>query len=154
MIHHLNKFGNKENIFKGEYKKINYLTIISDFLLIISPTNYPGFALAWLDLISCKDFVSNFLDVDKTLRRKEVMLRYEKYLSLLIDLLSYLKSFANEVITNYNFKIFLDHVYKLFFLLCNSYPEYISRYYYLILIPLPSGNNFIQLKNTLCNYFH
>ncbi len=149
MIHHLNKFGNKENIFKGEYKKINYLTIISDFLLIISPTNYPGFALAWLDLISCKDFISNFLDVDKTLRRKEVMLRYEKYLSLLIDLLSYLKSFANEVITNYNFKIFLDQVYKFFFLLCNSYPEYISSYYYLILIPLPSGNNFIQLKNII-----
>ena len=149
MIHHLNKFGNKENLFKGEYKKINYLTILSDFLLIISPTNYSGFALAWLDLISCKDFISNFLDYDKTLRRKEVMLRYEKYLSLLIDLLSYLKSFANEEITNYNFKIFLDQVYKFFFLLCNSYPDYISSYYYLILIPLPSGNYFIQLKNII-----
>ena len=51
MLHYLNKFNNKEYLFNGDYKKINFLFFFSDFLLIISPTNYPGFALAWLDLI-------------------------------------------------------------------------------------------------------
>ena len=152
MFDYLNKFNNKESLFKGDYKKINFLFFFSDFLLIISPTNYPGFALAWLDLISCKIFISNFLDVDKSLRRKEIMIRYEKYLSLLIDLLSYLKSFSNEIISNYNCKIFLDEVYKFFFLLCNSYPDFISGYYYLLLSPL-SGNNFIQLKNIILSCY-
>jgi CCR4-NOT transcription complex subunit 1 len=128
------------------------LFFFSDFLLIISPTNYPGFALAWLDLISCKIFISNFLEVDKSLRRKEIMIRYEKYLSLLIDLLSYLKSFSNEIISNYNCKIFLEEVYKFFFLLCNTYPDFISGYYYLLLSPL-SGNNFIQLKNIILSCY-
>ena len=152
MFHYLNKFNNKELLFNGEYKKINFLFSFSDLLLIISPTNYPGFALAWLDLISCKIFISNFLDVDKSLRRKEIMTRYEKYLSLLIDLLSFLKSFSNEIISNYNCKIFLDEVYKFFFLLCNSYPDFISGYYYLLLSPL-SGNNFIQLKNIILSCY-
>ena len=152
MLHYLNKFNNKEYLFNGDYKKINFLFFFSDFLLIISPTNYPGFALAWLDLISCKIFISNFLEVDKSLRRKEIMIRYEKYLSLLIDLLSYLKSFSNEIISNYNCKIFLEEVYKFFFLLCNTYPDFISGYYYLLLSPL-SGNNFIQLKNIILSCY-
>ena len=41
---------------------INHLITICDTLKTLSPKNYPGFTLAWLDLISYHNFINNLID--------------------------------------------------------------------------------------------
>ena len=56
------KIPNEAKVFNSENTKILFMNLIAEFLKNPSPSNYPGFALAWLDLISCKPFISCFLD--------------------------------------------------------------------------------------------
>jgi hypothetical protein len=140
---------NNEDLFNG-YKKIQYFNIIGDIMRIIKPQSYPGFALAWLDILSCKYFSGMFLENETGGKlSKENFPRYEKYLLLVIDLLSYLKAFNSENILDYNSKVFLDTCYKFIFLLSASYPEFLSYYYYIIIASLPSGDSFLQMKNII-----
>jgi len=140
---------NSEEMFNG-YKKLQYFFVFSEVLRFMKPHNYPGFVLGWMDIVSCKYFNSIFLGLDpaaKTL--KENVPKFEKYLLILIDLLSYLKALNSEIMADYNSKIFVDTVYKFFFLLSTSYPEFLSYYYYIIIASLPAGDNFLQLKNII-----
>ena len=140
---------NEEKVFNSENTKIQYMNLIAEFLKIPSPSNYPGFALAWLDLISCKPFISCFLDdIDSPTKEKNTKI-LENYLYLIMDLFGFLKHCANYTYNKYTTKIFLDNLYKFMYLLCNSYPEFISGYYYICIISLPSENVYMQLKNLI-----
>jgi hypothetical protein len=123
----------------------------------LSPRNYPGFALAWLDLISYYCFISNFISINLI---KENTYKYEKYLSLLTELLSYLNSLKNQLINNYCYKIFLDKVFQFFYVLSNTYSSFITSYCNMLIpylsLSLSSGqndeednNSFLQLKNII-----
>ena len=133
---------------------INNLILLCDTLKILSPKNYPGFILAWLDLISYHNFINNFLDTNLT---KENSYKYEKYLSLLIEVLSYLNQIRAQIVKQYYFKYILDEIYKYFYLLVNTYPSFISAYSYLLVSCLSLSKNnedgetnlFIQLKNII-----
>ena len=133
---------------------INNLILICDTFRVLSPKNYPGFVMAWLDLISYYHFINNVLDTNLI---KENSYKYEKYLSLLIELLSYLNQIRTQIIKNYNYKFILDQVFKFFFLLCHTYPHFISVYYYLLINCLSLSLNqededtnlFLQLKNII-----
>ena len=57
----LDNIPNDAKVFNSQNTKILYMNLIAEFLKIPSPSNYPGFALAWLDLIFCKPFISCFL---------------------------------------------------------------------------------------------
>ena len=46
-------------------------------------------------------------------------------------------------------KIFMDYVYKYMFLLSNSFPEFVSGYYYICLISLPPEDTYMQIKNLI-----
>ena len=106
--------------------------------------------MAWLELISCNLFISNFLESPLHPKKKDKNEKYEKYLSLLIELLNYLDSLNDKIISDYNYIIFIEKVYKFFFLLNNSYPEFISSYYYQLITSLSGEtSNFIQLKNII-----
>lgn len=149
LIHLLATADAQDEIFNG-VKKYQYFFIILDFLRIIKPQNYPGFANAWLELISSKYFSSVFLEnTDNAKNSKETYLKYEKYLMLIIDLMSYLKSFNMESVKNLSIKVFVESVHKFMFLLSNSYPEFLSYYYYIIIASLPPGECFLQIKNII-----
>ena len=112
--------------------------------------------MGWLELISCNLFVSNFLEPplnylhSKKKDKGDKYEKYEKYLSLLMLLLNYLDSLSDRIISDYNFVIFIETIYKFFFLLTNSYPEFISCYYYQLITCLSGdSSNFIQLKNII-----
>lgn len=149
----LNKNPNDENILDSEYKKISYLYKIPDFLKKISPANYPEFTLGWLELISCNIFISNFLETpihQMHSKKKDKNEKYEKYLSLLNDILNYFDSLNENIISHYNYVIFIEKLYKFFFLLTNSYPEFVSSYYYQLITSISGEtSDFIQLKNII-----
>lgn len=138
----------QDEIFSG-VKKYQYFFILFDFLRIIKPQNYPAFSNAWLELISSKYFSSIFLDNSDNKSTKETYMKYEKYLMLVIDLMSYLKSFHMEAVKNLSVKIFIESIYKFMFLLSTSYPEFFSYYYYIIIASLPPGDYFLQIKNII-----
>ena len=108
-------FDNNKNILNSEYKNSQFIMCLSDHFKFLSPSYCAGFAIAWLDLISSKNFVSVMLSEENNIKLK--IQKYEKYLSLNIELLKYLKNFSDEVISNYNYKIFLENVYKYLFIL-------------------------------------
>jgi CCR4-NOT transcription complex subunit 1 len=141
----------------NNYIKSKCLLLICDIFKLLSPRNYPGFALAWLDLISYHYFISNFISINLL---KENTYKYEKYLSLLTELLSYLNSLKNQLINNYCYKIFLDKVLQFFYFLSNTYSSFITSYCNMLIpylsLSLSSGqndeednNSFLQLKNII-----
>ena len=150
-----NENNNKKSSLNYNYdKKTEYILLICDILKILSPMNYPGFILAWIDLISYNTFIDNFLDTNLV---KENSNKYEKYVSLLAELLSFLNISKNKKINFYHQKVILDKIYEFFFILSNSYPSFISSYSYILLsyFPLSSfcededSNDYLQLKNII-----
>jgi hypothetical protein len=147
ILYYLYTADNNDELFSG-CKKIQYYHIIADVFRIMKPQNYPGFALAWIDLISSRYFSSAFLDTEGRLNKEHIP-KYEKYLLLVIDLVSYLQNFTNDTIKDYNFKFFIDTVYKFIFMLSTSYPEFLSYYYFIIIASIPPCDYFLQLKNVI-----
>ena len=156
-INLINLIANPPNINENiitQNNSINHLILICDTLKVLSPKNYPGFTLAWLDLISYHNFINNFLD---TVLIEQNSYKYEKYLSLLIDILSYLNQIKSQIIKHYYYKFILDEIYKFFYLLVNTYPCFIASYYYLLISCLSLSMNpedeetnvFIQIKNII-----
>ena len=150
LIYLLNTNKSDELFFDADHKRVNYLYQIVDFLKKNSLFYFTGFAMGWLELISCNIFISNFLDASSNTQHQKVEEKNEKYLSLLIELLNYLDSLNQKVISDYNYIVFLEQIHKFFFLLVNSYPEFITKYYYQLITCLSGdSNNFIQLKNII-----
>ena len=147
-------YNKKDTLINNLNQNMQYLILICETLKILSPMNYPGFTLAWLDLISNNYFIENFLD--KHLK-KENENRYEKYLSLLIEILSYLDLIKNKSINNYYLKVILDKIYQFFYILSNTYPAFITSYQYILFTYLSlssesddeDSNYFLQLKNII-----
>ena len=75
-------------------------------------------------------------------------IKYEKYISLILELFSFLKNNANEKFKDYSQKLFLNSVNKFFYSLLKTYPEFLS-YYYLPLINALGPDSFNQLKNII-----
>ena len=83
-------------------------------------------------------------------KKKDKNEKYEKYLSLLNDILNYFDSLNENIISHYNYVIFIEKLYKFFFLLTNSYPEFVSSYYYQLITSISGEtSDFIQLKNII-----
>ena len=148
-IYLLDNIPNNAKVFNSENTKIQYMNLIAEFLKIPSPSNYPGFSLAWLDLISCKPFIRCFLDEIDSPTKEKNNKYLENYLYLIMDLFTFLKSCGNIIYGKYTTKIFMDNIYKFMFLLCSTYPEFISGYYYICIISLPTDNIYMQLKNLI-----
>lgn len=75
-------------------------------------------------------------------------IKYEKYISLILELFNFLKLNACEKFRDQSQKNFLNCVYKFFFSLLKTYPEFLS-YYYLPLINALGPYSFNQLKNII-----
>lgn len=131
----------------GENTKIQYMSLIAQFLKFLSPQYYPGFALAWLELVSSETFMSCFLGDNNTqiTQGKEKNDKITDYIGLISDVFVFLKNCSHKQVN----KTFMDYLYKFIYLLCKTYPEFITEYYYIILISLPYENIYMQLKNLL-----
>ena len=154
LIHLISNHSNLNENNINQDNSINQLILLCDTLKVLSPKNYPGFSLAWLDLISYHNFINNFLDTNLIEQNSN---KYEKYLSLLLDILTYLNHIKTQIIKHYYYKFILDEIYKFFYLLVNTYPCFIASYSYLLISCLSLSMNpedeetniFIQIKNII-----
>jgi len=129
-------------------KKIHYFFVLADFFRTLRPQNYPGFSVAWLDIISYKYFNSLLLDSEGYKNKQEYIQRFEKYLNLVTDIMSFLKIYSNENIKSTSVQQFIKLIYKFVFVLTKSYPEFVSYFYFILIHALPS-EGFVQLKNII-----
>ncbi len=129
-------------------KKLHYFFVLADFFRTLRPQIYPGFAVAWLDIISYKYFNSLFLDSDGGFKNKQDIQRYEKYINLITDIMSFLKVYNNEVIKTAGVQQFVKLIYKFMYCIAKSYPEFLSYFYFTLIHSLPS-EGFIQMKNLI-----
>ena len=140
--------GNFQKEKNSKYIKIDYMNLILEFLKIVSPLNYPGFFLAWLDLISCDKFISCFLDEIYSPINNNSINILDNYCHLILNLFVFLRSSRNFNNISIN-KIIMDNLYKFICLLSYSYPEFIISYSSCLIISLGPENNFRQLKNII-----
>ena len=132
----------------SKYTKIDYMFLVLEFLKILSPLNYPGFFLAWLDLISCEKFISCFLnEIYHPLNNKRINL-LDNYCHLILNLFMFLRCSRNFNNINIS-RIIMDNVYKFIYLLSYSYPEFIISYSYCLITALGPEDNYRQLKNII-----
>lgn len=139
---------NNDKVLNSENTKIQYMSLIAQYLRYLSPQYYPGFALAWLELISSENFMSCFLgDIgdNQASQTKDKNDKATDYLSLISEIFIFLKNCSSKSVN----KVFMNNVYKFIYLLCKTYPEFIIEYCYIILISLPHENIYMQLKNLL-----
>ena len=138
---------NNAKVFNSENTKIQYMVLIAQYLKYFSPQNYPGFALAYLELISSENFISCFLgDANsQNVPTNDKNDKANEYLTLLSEIFVFLKICCNKPAN----KVFMNYVYKFIYLLCNTYPDFINEHYYIIIISLPHENIYMQLKNLL-----
>ena len=142
-IYFFSSLPNNSKLLGSEKTKMQYMSLIAQYLRFFSPQYYPGFALAWLELISSEIFISYFLGDFNNIQIKEKNEKNNDYLSLISEIFIFLKKCYNKHVNT----IFMDYLYKFFYLLCNTYPEFIIENHYIILISLP--NEYMQIKNLL-----
>ena len=151
-IHFFNTIPNNSKVFNSEKTKMHYMSLMAQYLRFYSPQYYPGFAFAWLELISSEAFMSIFLGDNNNNAQlgqgKEKNEKNTDYLSLFSEIFVFLKNNSNKQV-NKTFMTFMDYVYKFIYLLCNTYPEFIIENHYIILISLPYENIYMQIKNLI-----
>lgn len=147
-----------EEIFEN-YKKYQYFLLLSDFFKLLKPSIFPGFSLAWLEIISCSYFTSIMLgnmEGDKKIH----IIKQEKYCELLSESLVFISSKGNNKIIDYNYKYFYDQVIKLFYLLGNTYPDFFNSFYIPLITSLPISqgeaevDGYVQIKNIILSSNH
>jgi len=149
LLYHAEGQPHTEYLFTSN-KKIHYFCVLADFFRTLRPQNYPGFAVAWLDIISYKYFNSLLLENEGYKNKQEYMYiqRFEKYLNLVTDIMSFLKMYSNESVKSISVQQFIKYVYKFMFLLTKSYPEFVSCFYFILIHSLPV-EGFVQMKNLI-----
>lgn len=166
-----------DDIFKN-CKKFQLFVVISEYLKILNPLNYPAFSIGWLEVISNsylmsalvnKNFdgktcipclVPTFQDIER--KREIINFKQLKYCDLLCEALKALGSMSGLLIKDFNMKFFYDNVLKIFYYLSFSYPEFVSAYYIAFITSFPINKSisninsanypvdgFIQIKNII-----
>ena len=144
-IHFFSSMPIDSKLLSSEKTKMKYMSLIAQYLRYFSPQYYPGFALAWLELISSEIFMSCFLGDINNSQTKEKNEKNNDYLSLISEIFIFLRKCSNKQVN----KPFMDYVFKFIYLLCNTYPEFIIENHYIILISLPYENIYMQIKNLI-----
>lgn len=108
-----------------------------NFMLAFKPLNFPAFALAWLDILSSKCF-------------EQVHNYKEKMFYFISEIVLFVKKLNSIELNFFEKSTFLDQVYKYFFLISHSNPQFLSACALMLVKMLPEGDeNFTQLKNII-----
>jgi CCR4-NOT transcription complex subunit 1 len=120
-------------------KNIFYLTI-ADFLNVCQPLAFPGFAFAWITLISHRLFLPNIIELNHSKAQTRFVL-------LLIDLLKFQSKHIKEKQISEVFTVVYKGTLRIFLLLFHDYPELLHQHHYQLCCEIPSS--FIQLRNVV-----
>uniref|UniRef100_F7BBD1 CCR4-NOT transcription complex subunit 1 n=1 Tax=Ciona intestinalis TaxID=7719 RepID=F7BBD1_CIOIN len=128
-------------------ESINFqtLTAFTNTYHILRPSKAPGFAFAWLEVISYRSFISRMLL--HTPQQKG----WPMYAQLLIDLFKFLAPFLRNVELTKSIQILYRGTLRLLLVLLHDFPEFLCDYHYGFCDVIPA--NCIQLRNLILSAF-
>ncbi|KZT20259.1 Not1-domain-containing protein [Neolentinus lepideus HHB14362 ss-1] len=120
------------------------LIAISDTLSSLQPTYFPGFAFAWMSLISHRLFMPKLLSHEN----REGWSAFHK---LLLSLFKFLSPFLKTADFNMPARDLYRGTLRLLLVLLHDFPEFLSEYYFTLCDIIPP--RCIQLRNIILSAF-
>lgn len=130
-----------------ELETINFqvLTAFCNVLHILRPEKAPGFAYAWLDVVSHRVFIGRMLAV--TPQHKG----WGPYAQLLIDLFHFLSPFLRNAELARPIAVLYKGCLRVLLVLLHDFPEFLCDYHYNFCDAIPP--NCIQMRNLILSAF-
>ncbi|CAH1270308.1 CNOT1 [Branchiostoma lanceolatum] len=140
-------------------ESINFqvLTAFCNTFHILRPSKAPGFAYAWLELVSHRVFIARMLaltsnqklGVNKSV--SSVLQGWGMYAQLLIDLFKFLAPFLRNVELTKPMQLLYKGTLRVLLVLLHDFPEFLCDYHYSFVDVIPP--NCIQMRNLILSAF-
>ncbi|CAH1779661.1 unnamed protein product [Owenia fusiformis] len=121
------------------------LTAFCNTFHILRPRKAPGFAYAWLELISHRVFIGRMLAITPQQRG------WGMYAQLLIDLIKFLSPFLRNADLTKAAQLLYKGTLRVLLVLLHDFPEFLCDYHYLFCDVIPP--NCIQMRNLILSAF-
>ncbi len=137
------------DLHRSEYQFKDTLEIFSPMLMqtlhILQPIKYPGFAFAWLQLISSPKVISGLLRDNN----REI---WNNYTTLIIDIMVFIRDvFSFDTPVTEEMQMFYKGVLRLLLVLIHDFPDYLCEQSFVILEEIP--NDFMQFRNIILSAY-
>jgi len=122
-----------------------FIHILSEFYATFHafrPTCYPGFAFAWLELVSHRLFMPKLLKDQAS---------WEKMHQLITDLFEFLEPYLRKVKLLEPIRVLYKGTLRVLLILLHDFPEFLCDYHFSFCDVIPS--NCIQLRNLILSAF-
>jgi len=128
-------------------ESINFdvLQAFCNTLHILRPSKAPGFAFAWLELVSHRVFIGRMLALTPQQRA------WGMYAQLLIDLFKFLAPFLRNADLTKPTQLLYKGTMRVLLVLLHDFPEFLCDYHYAFCDVIPS--NCIQVRNLILSAF-
>lgn len=128
-------------------ESINYqvLAAFCQVFHILRPAKAPGFAFAWLELISHRVFIGRLLALTPQQRG------WGMYAQLLMDLFKLLAPFLRNAELNKSTQLLYKGTLRVLLVLLHDFPEFLCDYHYTFCDVIPP--NCIQMRNLILSAF-
>ncbi|CCH44325.1 CCR4-NOT transcription complex subunit 1 [Wickerhamomyces ciferrii] len=127
----------------SEFNTTFYL-VLADFFNSYQPLAFPGFAFAWVTLISHRMFLPNIIELNHPKAQG-------KFVLLLLDLLRFESRYIKQKDVPEVISVIYKGTLRLFLLLLHDYPEILVQYHYQLCCEIPPS--FVQLRNIVLSSF-
>ncbi|XP_013775386.2 CCR4-NOT transcription complex subunit 1-like [Limulus polyphemus] len=124
---------------------VHVLTAFCNTLHILRPSKVPGFAYAWLELVSHRVLLGKMFVLNPQQKT------WSMYAELLINLLKFLSPFLRNVELPKQIQLLYKGTLRLLLLLLHDFPEFLCDYCYVFCDIIPP--NSIQLRNLILSAF-
>jgi CCR4-NOT transcription complex subunit 1 len=137
------------DLHRPEYQFKDSLDTFSPMLMqtlhILQPIKYPGFAFAWLQLISSPKVINALLKDNN----REI---WNNYTTLIIDIMVFVRDiFTSEGPISEEMQFFYKGVLRLLLVLIHDFPDYLCEQSFVILEEIP--NEFMQFRNIILSAY-
>eukprot|EP01064_Diplonema_japonicum_P022359 TRINITY_DN3206_c1_g1_i1.p1 TRINITY_DN3206_c1_g1~~TRINITY_DN3206_c1_g1_i1.p1 ORF type:complete len:2330 (+),score=775.33 TRINITY_DN3206_c1_g1_i1:81-6992(+) len=119
------------------------LVLFANILHTLSPTKLPGFAFAWLELLSHRIFMPKLL-----LKNQEGWPHFQR---LLVDLLKFLEPWLRQAELSDSIRLLYKGTLKVLLVLLHDFPEFLCNYHFSFCDVIPQ--TCIQMRNVILSSF-
>ncbi|XP_057476799.1 uncharacterized protein LOC130764518 isoform X2 [Actinidia eriantha] len=120
------------------------LIAVANAFHVLQPLKVPAFSFAWLELISHRSFMPNFLTVNPPKRWPYVQ-------RLLVDLFKFMEPYLRNAELRKTIRLLYEGTLRVLLVLHHDFPEFLSEYHFSFCDVIPSSC--IQMRNVILSAF-
>eukprot|EP00759_Apiculatamorpha_spiralis_P056339 PhF_6_TR7999/c0_g1_i1/m.12325/K12604/CNOT1, NOT1; CCR4-NOT transcription complex subunit 1 len=122
----------------------DFLTQFANVLALLNPTRLPGFAFAWLELISHRIFMPKLL-------QNKAADGWSLFHRLIIGAIRFMEPYLRSVELNDSIRLFYKATMKILLVLLHDFPDFLCTYHISLCDTIPP--TCIQLRNVVLSSF-